>query len=155
MLLGIDPLLRGPLIAALDAMGHGDALVVCDANFPAQRVARHGVHALGVDGPAAVRVLCTLFPVDPDEPPALMAHPGSATLPVQEEMLSALGGRAAGAPTPPDPTALPPTMLGRFEFYAAAAEAEVVVLTTELRGYGNLLVRKAALTGEALPTNDA
>ena len=31
MLLNIDPLLTGPLLAALDEMGHSDAVVVADA----------------------------------------------------------------------------------------------------------------------------
>lgn len=39
MLNGIDPLLTGELLAALDAMGHGDCVVLADAHFPAARLA--------------------------------------------------------------------------------------------------------------------
>ena len=35
MLKGIDPVLGPDLLAALRAMGHGDEIVVADANFPA------------------------------------------------------------------------------------------------------------------------
>jgi L-fucose mutarotase len=40
MLKNIDPLLNADVLYALRAMGHGDALVRCDANFPADSVAR-------------------------------------------------------------------------------------------------------------------
>ncbi|HAH70890.1 MAG TPA: ribose ABC transporter, partial [Succinivibrionaceae bacterium] len=39
MLKGISPLITPELLYALSAMGHGDALVIADANFPAKRVA--------------------------------------------------------------------------------------------------------------------
>lgn len=38
MLSGIDPILRGTLLAHLDATGHSDAVVVADAHFPAARL---------------------------------------------------------------------------------------------------------------------
>ena len=38
MLSGIHPILVGDLLAALDRLGHGDELVVADANFPAHRL---------------------------------------------------------------------------------------------------------------------
>ena len=34
MLKNIDPLLNADVLYALRAMGHGDALILCDANFP-------------------------------------------------------------------------------------------------------------------------
>lgn len=40
MLLGVDPLLRGTLLAALDRMGHGDVVAICDAISPPTGSAR-------------------------------------------------------------------------------------------------------------------
>ncbi|MDU0956034.1 MAG: RbsD/FucU domain-containing protein, partial [Bradyrhizobium sp.] len=40
MLKGINPLLNADVLYALRAMGHGDRLVVCDTNFPADSIAR-------------------------------------------------------------------------------------------------------------------
>ena len=40
MLKGIDPLLGPDLLRVLAAMGHGDELVIVDANFPAEANAR-------------------------------------------------------------------------------------------------------------------
>jgi L-fucose mutarotase/ribose pyranase (RbsD/FucU family) len=41
MLKSIDPLLNGDVLYALRSMGHGDDLVLCNTNFPADAVARH------------------------------------------------------------------------------------------------------------------
>jgi L-fucose mutarotase len=37
MLLGLDPVLSPDLLHALAAMGHGDRLVLVDANYPGTR----------------------------------------------------------------------------------------------------------------------
>ena len=52
MLKNIDPLLNADVLQALSAMGHGDEVVVCDANFPADSVARATVlgKLLRIDG---------------------------------------------------------------------------------------------------------
>ena len=39
MLKGIDPILNAEVLGTLRAMGHGDDLILCDMNFPAQSVA--------------------------------------------------------------------------------------------------------------------
>ena len=40
MLKNLDPLLNADVLHALRAMGHGDEVVICDANFPGDSVAR-------------------------------------------------------------------------------------------------------------------
>jgi L-fucose mutarotase len=40
MLIGIDPLLSPECLATLRAMGHGDEMVLGDANFPAWTACR-------------------------------------------------------------------------------------------------------------------
>src|SRR4029450_13638094 len=60
MLKNLDPLLNADVLHALRAMGHGDELVLCDTNFPADAVARSTtlgrlLHIDGVDAPRAAR----------------------------------------------------------------------------------------------------
>ncbi len=43
MLKGIDPALNADILRALRAMGHGDDLIIADANFPSDSVARQTV----------------------------------------------------------------------------------------------------------------
>lgn len=134
MLVGINPLLRGKLLAALDEMGHGDVLVIADANFPAHSLCRRVIDMPGVSAPEAVRAVATVFPIDDGESVSLMASP-DGILPVQEELVraSAMGSRTA------------PT-LERFAFYEEARQAAVIVLTGETRPYGNLLVKKGVVS---------
>mgnify|MGYP000480564596 CR=1 FL=1 len=40
MLKGVNPLLNADVLYALCAMGHGDRVVIADANFPGDSVAR-------------------------------------------------------------------------------------------------------------------
>ena len=40
MLKGLDNRLNADVLYALRAMGHGDTLVICDTNFPADSIAR-------------------------------------------------------------------------------------------------------------------
>ena len=61
MLKSIDPLLNADVLHALRAMGHGDELVLCDTNFPADSVARATVlgRLLRIDNVTAAPVSYT------------------------------------------------------------------------------------------------
>jgi L-fucose mutarotase/ribose pyranase (RbsD/FucU family) len=69
MLKNIDPLLNADVLYALCAMGHGDELILCDTNFPADSVARQTVlgRLLRIDGigaARAARAILSVFPLD-------------------------------------------------------------------------------------------
>lgn len=131
MLRGLNPLLTGELLAHLDALGHGDLVAIVDANFPARTYGRRVVEVVGADAPTVARAIFTVAPPDAEEPIAVMAAPD---------------GRRAVHELLIDSTGLDDVQeLGRQEFYALAAQAELVVRTSERRGYGNLLVRMAAI----------
>ena len=136
MLTGIHPILAGDLLAALDRLGHGDELVVADANFPAHRVGAPVVETPGLPSPAVVEAIRTVVPLDGDERASvlLMAAEGGERLAVQHELVAA-------ASAPADRVA----ELERFAFYDRAAAARLVVRTGELRPYGNLLLRKGVV----------
>lgn len=134
MLVGINPLLRGELLAALDEMGHGDVLVIADGNFPAHSLCGRVINMPGVSAPEAVRAIATVFPIEENEPISLMASP-SGLLAVQEELAQAAATEACSS-----------VALERFAFYEQARKAAVVVLTGEARPYGNLLVKKGVVS---------
>lgn len=64
MLKGLDPVLGADLLYVLRSMGHGDEVVVADANFPALTMGRRVVHLDGVDGPRAVGAILSVLPLD-------------------------------------------------------------------------------------------
>ncbi|MFP6689699.1 MAG: RbsD/FucU domain-containing protein, partial [Alphaproteobacteria bacterium] len=67
MLKEINPLLNAEVLHALAAMGHGDDLIVADANFPAQSIARDTIlgSLLRIDGVSAADAVAALLSVMP------------------------------------------------------------------------------------------
>jgi len=64
MLLNIDPLLSPQLLSIMQSMGHGDKLVLCDANFPAHSNNSKVVRLDGIDIPRAAKAILSVFPLD-------------------------------------------------------------------------------------------
>jgi L-fucose mutarotase len=64
MLIGLDPLLGPDLLQALRAMGHGDTIVLADANFPSQSLARRLIRADGSDLLSLLTAVLSVLPID-------------------------------------------------------------------------------------------
>ncbi|BCP51572.1 RbsD or FucU transporter [Kaistia sp. 32K] len=146
MLKSIDPLLNADVLYALRAMGHGDDLVICDTNFPADSVARQTVlgELLRIDNVTAAeaaRAILSVLPLDSfvDQPALRMEIVGSPDqLPdVQNEVqaeIDAAEGRS-----------WPMGSVERFEFYERAKNAYCVIQTGERRFYGCFILKKGVI----------
>ena len=64
MLINIDPVLSPELLSVLQSMGHGDRLVLCDANFPAHSHNPLVIRLDGIDIPRAAKAILSVFPLD-------------------------------------------------------------------------------------------
>ena len=62
MLKGISPLLSPELLKALCEMGHGDEIILADANFPSVTAGRPVIRA---DGIGAAELLKAILPAVP------------------------------------------------------------------------------------------
>ena len=150
MLKNIHPLLHADLLATLCAMGHGDDIVVADANFPADSVARHTTlgKVLRLDGsdvPQAVAAILSVLPLDSfvDHPASRMQVVGKpGDLPAIQNEVQALIDQAEGKP-------LPMAGIERMEFYERAKNAYAVVATSERRFYGCFIFKKGVIAPEA------
>ena len=148
MLAGIDPILTGRLLCALDEMGHGDMIVIADAHFTGSKLAKkHLIDLPGLTSPRVLQAIRTLFV--PDEFEAfqlgLMKGPSDDLLPVQEELIAAAHldtPLVTASETREDPTRDQVTVLERYPFYERAIEAEVIIRTGETRVYGNAIFFK-------------
>jgi L-fucose mutarotase len=150
MLKSIDPLLNADVLYALASMGHGDELVLCDANFPADSVARETVlgRVLRIDGVGtaeAARAILSVLPLDGAvEQPArrmeIVGEPRTVS-PVQQEVQDEID-RAEGR-------AWTMGSIERFAFYEAARKAYCVIATGERRFYGCFLLKKGVIAPEA------
>ncbi len=149
MLKGLDPILNAEVLGALRAMGHGDDLVLCDTNFPADSVAR--LTALGrllrIDAPAArvAKAVLSVYPLDSfvDDAAARMEIVGDpVTVPEVQAEVQAEIDAAEGKAWP---------MIGieRYAFYERAKRAYAVIQTGERRFYGCFAFRKGVIPPDA------
>lgn len=148
MLKGVDPLLSPELLKVLAEMGHGDAVVVVDANFTATTLGRGKpvIRLPGIGLRRACAAVLSVLPLDlPGQPVAFMAvgdRPAGYRSPLQQELLAlcASAGSAAAAQC---------EAVERFAFYEQVEQAYAIVQTGELQPYANFLFRKGVLTGPA------
>jgi L-fucose mutarotase len=141
MLRGIDPILSPDLLKILRAMGHGDEVVIADANFPAESMASRLVRLDGLDAPRVVRAVLGVMPLDSfvNDPALSMAVVGdSSEMPPVVELFQAVIDEVADNPARIRP-------LERFAFYERARGAFAIVQTGERRLYGNLILKKGVL----------
>lgn len=134
MLLGVDPLLSGGLLAGLDAMGHSDAVCLADAHFPAERLAERFVVLPGLTTPDVMRAVRSVLPLDDAPAVDLMTSADGSVLPVQEQLMAAAGVDRGTV-----------RFVDRHDFYDLAAACYLVVRTGEIRTYGNAIVRKGVV----------
>ena len=147
MLNGIDRLLTADLLHALAAMGHGETIVLVDANYPATR-GRRIIAIPGADTPRVLRAVLSLLPID-----TFIPHPAAVMQVVDDpaaipDVVTAMNAelRTAGAG--------PAIGLERHEFYAAAESAYAIVQTGERRFYGNILLTKGVIAPDVTLPGD-
>ena len=150
MLKSIDPLLNADVLYALRAMGHGDDLVLCDANFPADSVARQTAlgRLLRIDGVTAgraARAILSVLPLDSFvEQPALRMEivDKPAEVPAVQAEVQAEIDAAQGKPSPMG-------SIERFAFYDLARKSYCVIQTGERRFYGCFVFKKGVIPPDA------
>ena len=149
MLKGIDSRLGADVLYALRAMGHGDMVIIADANFPAETVARQTVlgrvlRMENLSATEAAEAVLSVLPLDsfvpdfagrmevvgaPDEIPPVQAE--------VQALVDAAEGRSRPVPG-----------VERFAFYDLAKQAFAVIQTGERRFYGDFMFRKGVIPAE-------
>jgi len=146
----IHPLLNADVLRALAAMGHGDTLVICDANFPADSVARKTSlgKLLRIDSATAPEVadaVLSLLPLDTfiDDAAQCMEVVGAPheRPDVQLEVQAIINQH--------ETQSFPLSPVERFEFYDRASEAYAVIACNERRFYGCFILTKGVIAPEA------
>jgi L-fucose mutarotase len=150
MLKGLDPLLSAEVLHVLRAMGHGDDLVICDTNFPADSVARMTVwgEPIRMDGVTAARAaqaVLSVMPLDsfvpnPAERMEIVGEPATVP-PVQQEVQAAIDAAEGRS--------MPMASIERFAFYERAKNAYAVLVTGERRFYGCFIFKKGVVPPDA------
>jgi L-fucose mutarotase len=141
MLKRISPFLSPELLHLIAQMGHGDELVLADANFPAVTHARRLVRSDGLSVPVVLEAILQLFPLDSfvEKPAAVMRRvdkPGEKA-PIWDEyqrLLDSAEGKHIAM-----------EQVERFTFYDRAKLAFGIVATGEGALYGNIIIKKGVI----------
>ena len=145
MLIDIDPILSPKLLSALRSMGHGDTLVLADANFPSSSLAKRLVRLDGIDIPNAAKAILSVFPLDSfinskGGSPALRMEvddkPEELTETHKEfiEVVKKISGENWNVGS-----------ISRQEFYQEAKKAYCIVTTTDARPFGCFILTKGVI----------
>jgi L-fucose mutarotase len=145
MLKGVDSRLNADVLWCLRSMGHGDLLVVADANFPSESVARATVSGRlfrmeNLTCPEAVEAILSVMPLDfVDDFAARMEvidHPDEIPE-VQAQVQSVIDGAEGRS--------RPMRSIERMAFYDVARAAFAVIQTGERRFYGCFTLRMGVI----------
>ncbi len=142
MLKNVPKLLCPELLKILCEMGHGDEIVIADANFPSQNYGQRVIRADGISGTAMLDAVLAMIPLD--------------TYSEDNLVLMQL--------TPQDEGKVNPTIwaeyeqiaksrddnlrlsnLERFAFYERAKNAYAVIATGEEAIYANVIIKKGVI----------
>ncbi len=141
MLRNIPALLSPDLLHALAAMGHGDDIVIADANFPGQSMGKSCIHLPGTSATDILEAILQLLPLDTFVPDPAITMQIVGNPDAVPEIVSEFQGII-------DQTADNPakvTGVERFSFYERAKQAFAVVQTGETRLYGNIILKKGVI----------
>jgi L-fucose mutarotase len=140
MLKGISPIISPDLLKALCEMGHGDEIVLADSNFPGASVARRLFRADGLSISVLLEGIVPLFPLDSYSDPLIMMDvvPGDRLDPAVESDYMKVIRRY-------EPSVPAPLRIDRNAFYERSRNAYGVLMTGEIRTYGNLILKKGVI----------
>ena len=151
MLKGIDPILTPDLLKLLCEMGHGDEIVLADANFTAESLSpgRPVLRLAGVSMVQACKAVLSVFPLDSyvEQPVAFMqvgTEPVGYLSALQREVVAHLQGEGLARPEQS-------LAMERFAFYERARKAYAIVQTGELQPFGNFLFKKGVIAAPLVP----
>ena len=142
MLKNVPKLLSPQLLKILCEMGHGDEIVIGDANFPSENYGQRVVRADGIGGEALLDAILTMIPLDTyaDSNLMLMALTPSdegKVNPVIWEKYKAIAAKDGNEKI---------QMLERYEFYDRAKKAYAVIASGEEAIYANVIIKKGVIT---------
>ncbi|RAP78543.1 RbsD/FucU family protein [Paenibacillus montanisoli] len=137
MLKGIPSIISPELMTVLMEMGHGDEIVIADANFPAVSNARRIVRCDGHPAAKLLEAIMKFLPLDyaVEKPAAVMAlNAGDPTPEVWQTYLQLIAEH--------ETRVCDFDYVERFDFYERARKAFAIVTTGEQAYKANLLLKK-------------
>lgn len=139
MLKNIPPILSPELLKTISEMGHGDEIVLGDANFPSASLANRLIRADGHGIPELLDAILEFFPLDSfvECPVALMDNGDPKNPPpIWQKYSKCIHLREGKRHV---------ELVERFAFYERTKEAYAVVATGETELYANVILKKGVV----------
>ncbi|WP_405169115.1 L-fucose mutarotase [Paenibacillus sp. FSL H3-0286] len=140
MLKGIPKLLSPELVCILMEMGHGDELVLADANYPGHSLNPRVLRYDGIGIPELLDAILELLPLDhyAEQQVAFMAVvAGDPTVPVIWTTYETIIAKHDAEATIKQEE--------RFDFYNRSKQSYAVIVTGEEALYGNVILKKGVI----------
>ena len=142
MLKGISKKISPELLKILCEMGHGDEIVIADANFPSETFGKRVIRADGIKGTEMLDAVLSLFPLDTYSDPNMIlmqlmdCDVGKINPTIWEEYKDIANEHDKNVKV---------GNIDRFEFYERAKDAYVVIATGEQAVYANIILKKGVI----------
>ena len=145
MLIKIDPILSPDLLFLLRSMGHGDKLVLADANFPANSMSKNVIRLDGVNINDAARGILSVFPLDS----FIVSQGGTAAKRMEvddkPDELTDTHKEFAKAVKEVSGNNWEVGSIERQSFYEEAKKSYAIVTTTDARPFGCFIITKGVI----------
>ena len=142
MLKGVSKIVSPELLKILAEMGHGDEIVIADANFPSVTNGQRVVRADGIGGAEMLEAVLSLIPLDVYSDPNMMFMALSACdVGKVDPVIWKDYERIAKEK---DET-VRIGQIERYEFYDRAKNAFAVIATGESAIYANIIIKKGVI----------
>ena len=142
MLKNIPAVLSPELLKILCEMGHGDEIVIADANFPSENFGRRVIRADGISGTQMLDAVLKVIPLDTYSDPnmilmRLMDRDVGKIDPViwkEYKQIAEKNDKNVAIGN-----------IDRFDFYERAKNAYAVIATGEKAVYANIILKKGVI----------
>lgn len=140
MLKNIPKILSPQLVKTLMEMGHGDEIVIADANFPSCSISQNVIRADGLSGTEILEAILKLFPLDTyveNQVYLMEVVPGDPYKPEIWEEYKEILKKSGEVHNIKE--------LERFAFYERAKSSYAVIATGEEALYANIILKKGVV----------
>ena len=145
MLININPILSPELLFHLRSMGHGEKIILADANFPANTSNDRVVRLDGVGIKEAASAILSVFPLDS----FIVSQGGSPALRMEvddkPEELTETHNEFIEAVKKVSGENWKVGSISRQDFYKEAKKAYCIVMTTDARPFGCFILTKGVI----------
>ena len=145
MLINLNPVLSPELLFHLRSMGHGEKIILADANFPANTSNDRVIRLDGVDIKEAASAILSVFPLDS----FIVSQGGSPALRMEvddkPEELTETHNEFIEAVKKVSGENWKVGSISRQDFYKEAKKAYCIVTTTDARPFGCFILTKGVI----------